>query len=298
MLSKKVKCRVKKNKDGYSDITIEVKDKEGLTATGVFTVTVSKVFKGEAVDSTGWKLLTCSKKVKEGCVWNFDNECNGYDRGEKTGECCKVDSPFGCLVKGDRYACFKDWQSDQCTENPTCPEDYFAVSSQSCTPPCSDECSSNQKECTDNTHYKVCGNYDSDSCLEWSNKIDCGSGKICSDGDCSPAKASLSLEFSDVVYKKMGMYHYYYHTRTFRETNGVGVTLTSGQLCYENKGGCDSASVNYRIKEGGQLVQDNKKFYTPRAWEEFTLEYWGTDDNGNSVYVGQSMTVSGSSHNP
>jgi len=49
--------------------------------------------------------------------------------------------------------------------------------------PCQDECSYyGQKECTDNTHYHQCGNYDCDTCLEWSSPYSCPSGKVCSNG--------------------------------------------------------------------------------------------------------------------
>ncbi|OGY22169.1 MAG: hypothetical protein A2126_00575 [Candidatus Woykebacteria bacterium GWB1_45_5] len=58
------------------------------------------------------------------------------------------------------------------------------------TPPpplCSDECSpSGAKQCTDGTHYKTCGNYDTDSCLEWSSSTSCPAGQTCSgSGVCS-----------------------------------------------------------------------------------------------------------------
>ncbi|ODS38627.1 MAG: hypothetical protein A7315_12095 [Candidatus Altiarchaeales archaeon WOR_SM1_79] len=53
-------------------------------------------------------------------------------------------------------------------------------------PPCTNECSpSGTKSCNDSTHYKTCGDYDSDDCLEWSNKVSCGSGKVCEgNGNC------------------------------------------------------------------------------------------------------------------
>ena len=50
---------------------------------------------------------------------------------------------------------------------------------------CSDECSpSGAKTCVDSTHYKICGNYDSDSCLEWSSSTSCPEGQTCSNGQC------------------------------------------------------------------------------------------------------------------
>jgi len=53
-------------------------------------------------------------------------------------------------------------------------------------PPCTNHCSpSSKKVCIDNTHYMKCGNYDADSCLEWSSLIACPSGQTCSGGVCS-----------------------------------------------------------------------------------------------------------------
>ena len=59
------------------------------------------------------------------------------------------------------------------------------------TPTCTNECSSEglrQYDCQDSTMRKVrqCGNYDSDSCLEWSTWTGqyCGDGRICSSGVC------------------------------------------------------------------------------------------------------------------
>jgi len=105
-----------------------------------------------------------------------------------------------------------------------------------------------------------------------------------------PDTASLSLEFTDINYQFVDPRHYYHHTRIFTETNGVGVTLTKGELCYQSTGTCDSALVNYRIEGNDQLVQTDKKFYTPYPSDRFTLKYYGTDDNGNSVSVEQSMS--------
>jgi subtilisin family serine protease len=50
---------------------------------------------------------------------------------------------------------------------------------------CSNECSqSGMRRCLDASHYTICGNYDSDPCLEWGEAISCASGQSCSDGVC------------------------------------------------------------------------------------------------------------------
>jgi len=52
---------------------------------------------------------------------------------------------------------------------------------------CADDCSpSGKKQCVTEggTTYKTCGNYDADSCLEWSGPTTCSSGQTCSGGSC------------------------------------------------------------------------------------------------------------------
>ncbi len=199
-------------------------------------------------------------------------------------------------------------------------------------PTCSDECSTpGQKQCSGDFS-QTCADFNDDGCLEWNTGTNCQYG--CSNGgcdSCTPASwapapnticsgesftqtsdcqttrqstgtkscsASLSLSFSGVSYQYSGGQHYYYHTRTFSESNGVGVTLTSAKMCFQSTGGCNSATVNYRVEGNDQLVLSNKNFNTPSSSDIFTLSYSGTDDNGNPITVSQSMSVSGSSHSP
>ena len=63
-----------------------------------------------------------------------------------------------------------------------------------------------------------------------------------------PVEARLSLELSDIAYQFKDQRHYYYHTRTFTEANGVGATLTGQKLCFESTSDCNSVAVNIRIK--------------------------------------------------
>lgn len=107
-------------------------------------------------------------------------------------------------------------------------------------------------------------------------------------------KAIVSLVFSDTVYSLVnGVNYTYTHTRTFTESNGVGVNLTEGQICYiAGIPHCDpKGNVNYKIEENSQLVHEGKKFWTNYSQDTFTLKYWGVDDNGYDVYVEQHMCV-------
>lgn len=52
-------------------------------------------------------------------------------------------------------------------------------------------------------------------------------------------------------------------------------------------------SVNYRVEANGELVLDNRKFYTTKSSEKFILTYNGTDDNGNEISVTERFEVEG-----
>ena len=55
-------------------------------------------------------------------------------------------------------------------------------------PSCQDECSpAGARRCACSTQYQVCGNYDSDPCLEWSPIQNCPSGTVCQNGECVPS---------------------------------------------------------------------------------------------------------------
>lgn len=52
-------------------------------------------------------------------------------------------------------------------------------------PKCTDECKTATTQCS-GEGYKACGNFDADSCTEWSAAQKCEAGKTCIDGECKP----------------------------------------------------------------------------------------------------------------
>jgi len=52
-------------------------------------------------------------------------------------------------------------------------------------PSCQDECSARGLRRCSGNGYKICGNFDSDSCYEWSSITNCGSNEECSSGRCA-----------------------------------------------------------------------------------------------------------------
>jgi poly(3-hydroxybutyrate) depolymerase len=51
---------------------------------------------------------------------------------------------------------------------------------------CSNDCALGQSTCASTTGWQVCGQYDSDSCLDWSPVQACPTGTACSAGECKP----------------------------------------------------------------------------------------------------------------
>jgi hypothetical protein len=113
---------------------------------------------------------------------------------------------FGTICCPGITGCVKWWENEnncgscgvKCSTGKECrlnvPGDY--TKGASCQSGCSDECSpSGAKECTDSTHYKTCGNYDTtDTCLEWSTTTKaCSYGQTCSEGNCSSALGAPTL---------------------------------------------------------------------------------------------------------
>ena len=105
--------------------------------------------------------------------------------------CSNECSPSGLRqCSGNGYRQCGNYDSDSCLEwssvtacgsNQTCNNGSCITNA----PVCSDECSvSGKRECSGNG-YRQCGNYDSDSCLEWSPVTNCGSNETCSNGSCN-----------------------------------------------------------------------------------------------------------------
>jgi hypothetical protein len=213
--------------------------------------------------------------------------CSSYDGGFESGDCNGGDD--------DDYTCYNwidSWKSE-CVlpaSLPGCPAtlsaacDNFIVY---------DTAESSVVPCVPPTCEPVWTPLPSTKCLgtpfDQTNQCNSTIRSAVGTGSCV---ASLSLGFSNINYVWNDPYHYYYHTRTFTESNGVGVTLTWGQLC--SSVGCNSATINRRVDAGGTYIwQDN--LYTSFASEQFTLTYTGTDDNGNPISVQRVVSVSGSS---
>ncbi|MFH1522081.1 MAG: hypothetical protein ABIF18_03915 [archaeon] len=182
----------------------------------------------------------------------------------------------------------------------------------------------NDSDCDDSDVYTLdtCNNPGTDTSSCTYENITCNSDSDCDDSDTSTLDtcsfpgttnsscayehlpADLNLIFHDTVYElrhnvlidgiNYPNVHYYTHNRTFEETNGVGVNLTFGRLCFDSASDCNTANVTYRIDASDELIKYEKNFWTTRNSEIFYLTYWGTDDNGNAIEISQNMCTEGS----
>ena len=115
----------------------------------------------DGCDGNACKIVaTCT----DDCSTSGDKQCSG--NGYQT--CGNYDND-SCL----------EWSSTtNCYSNQTCTDGE-------CVATCTDDCStSGAKKCDGTTGYQTCGNYDTDSCLEWSSTTNCDYTKTCKSGNC------------------------------------------------------------------------------------------------------------------
>ncbi|MBW2735728.1 MAG: hypothetical protein JRH20_25360, partial [Deltaproteobacteria bacterium] len=65
-----------------------------------------------------------------------------------------------------------------------CPADAPHCSDGVCAASCSDECEEHERRCTPEATYQVCGQHDSDGCLEWGSALACANDETCVEGAC------------------------------------------------------------------------------------------------------------------
>ncbi len=76
-----------------------------------------------------------------------------------------------------------------CSAGQTCANGYCQA------PTCTNECStSGMRQCSGTGSFQTCGNYDSDTCLEWSSVNSCPSGQSCSSGNCYVSNSSTCTD--------------------------------------------------------------------------------------------------------
>lgn len=125
---------------------------------------------------------------------------------------------------------------------------YDAISVEP-TPQCQDECSEGERICEGSNGFKICGNFDGDSCLEWSSVEFCGLDEVCNGGTCEFNPAGCTDEctqtgyscFSPTVLQYCGQFD---EDSCLEYGNNEpcpdGTTCSNGQCISSSDGGTDS----------------------------------------------------------
>ncbi len=113
------------------------------------------------------------------------NDCIRWGQRECSGNSYRVCGNF------DGDSCF-EWSSfSSCTSGQTCIEGFCFPSATASisngSGACSNQCSSGQKRCSSNSAVEICGNFDSDSCLEYGFDQNCRSDQLCINSECVKA---------------------------------------------------------------------------------------------------------------
>ena len=118
------------------------------------------------------------------CIINCSDDCS---RGEKR---CSGNSVQIC-GNYDNDNCLEWGGSVSCNQGETCSNGQCTLAQS-----CSDECSVGDKQCF-GAGFRICGNFDSDSCRDWGNVTNCNNGEVCQYGECVPGSSSNCVSSSD-----------------------------------------------------------------------------------------------------
>ncbi len=139
----------------------------------------------------GNAVRTCGDQNSDGCLeWGNAVPCQAGQTCSN-GQCsctnlCTTRGEKRC--SGEGYQECVDTNGDGCLEwsaEKACPAGQTCSQGQ-CSASCNDDCQQGTRECVGNA-YRVCGNYDADSCLDWSGTTSCAASETCQSGQCQPA---------------------------------------------------------------------------------------------------------------
>ena len=160
---------------------------------------VTKLFQDFSCNNPGTMQSFCSSVIRQDTLQICDFTCSNGQCVQPQGECtpgqtrlcgnsnvgvcefgvqtCQANGFYGnCVGNIDPSTEICDGADNNC--------DSQIDENNVCQPACTNECNNGEKQCSGNG-YKTCGNFDSDSCLEFSSAItNCASNQICSNGQC------------------------------------------------------------------------------------------------------------------
>ncbi|MBR4987005.1 MAG: hypothetical protein IKY83_14830 [Proteobacteria bacterium] len=161
------------------DVKIKLAGKNGWVSLGKFDFAAGGDQWVKLTDATGEQYSASNQRVvfdaiqlspasscQDQCSHKDEHVCDG--NGYKV---CKDTNGDGCLEWTSVTAC---GANEKCA-NGAC-ETVIT---------CTNECdNSGERRCASDSGYQTCGNYDDDSCLDWSAAVICGAGQVCTDGEC------------------------------------------------------------------------------------------------------------------
>ncbi|MBN2495185.1 MAG: PQQ-binding-like beta-propeller repeat protein [Deltaproteobacteria bacterium] len=125
--------------------------------------------------------LTGQRCQNNVCVWDCQDECER----EGSRACTVQGSEVGVVTCGDHDAdpCLEFGMFSACEIGQSC-------SNGVCSTDCQDECDPGERECQGGG-YRTCGQYDLDSCRDWSDVTGCAPWQVCSGGYCQDNCSAL-----------------------------------------------------------------------------------------------------------
>lgn len=159
-----------------------------------------------------------------GLIYDIYGVASGYENGvyKNYPDECETDGTEVLLLEG------------YCTE-----ENYPYIEKHECEfgceagicKDCMDECSPNGEQiCANNQNYLVCGYFDDDACLEWSEPYTCEAGTECIDGECVTIPPPYGLACGDILTENTVM------TADLLNCPGVGLYIGASGITLD----CDS----------------------------------------------------------
>ncbi len=205
-------------------------------------------------------VITCGNYDSDSCLeWSNPVACTGSQ--VCSGGSCTLNCTDGCSTVGARqcvsgsttdFEVCDDYNNDGCLEWGTAQSCSAGqvCSAGACAQTCTDECSTDgASACVDASSTHTCGNFDSDSCLEWGTTVHCSASQSCQSGSCVSNPAPTGLVISEVVYDAVGS-----DDDTFVEIHGpAGTDLTGVSLVGINGNG---GSTYNEIQLAGTIGAD------------------------------------------
>jgi hypothetical protein len=137
-------------------------------------------------------------------------------------------------------------------------------------PSCQDECSAKGlKKCFGSTGYKICGNFDSDPCYEWSSINYCGDNEECSSGRCklinreepstpNPQDSFVRYDFDEVEILSV---------EQFNITKTEGGQLTWADILSGQTNNLEITHAVFNLRRGGEIMKDEEEYIKVKGTE-------------------------------